>query len=190
MGMSPAGMNATGESDRAFFYDRVSALQHYLTPAVEHLLRLIMLSLDGPTEGKEPDVWSIEWKPLWAPSEKEQADTRKVNMDAITAAVDKVIITTEEARASLKSDPFFVLDDAAWEAQDVDLSDLMPGASPLALPPGAADPGDKDIAAAGANESPDTESTPPRDPIATGRKVPVIAHSRTIRPKSPPNGAG
>ncbi len=24
MGMSPAGLNATGESDRAFFYDRVS----------------------------------------------------------------------------------------------------------------------------------------------------------------------
>lgn len=186
MGMSPAGMNATGEADRAFFYDRVSALQHYLTPTVEHLLRLLMLSIDGPCGGVEPDVWSIDWKPLWAPSDKEQADTRWQNMQAVTAAVDKVIITAEEARASLKADPYFVLDDDAWDKQmsvDVDVSDM--GGAPI---PGSDDPGDKNVAAAGANESPDTGEEPaggrgvPRPGPRGGHVVPVRAHKRVVGP--------
>jgi len=76
LGISPAGMNATGESDRAFFYDQAAQEQHHLEPLVERGIQLIMLSADGPTEGKEPDVWSIEWRPLWAPDESELADTR------------------------------------------------------------------------------------------------------------------
>lgn len=196
MGMSPAGMNATGESDRAFFYDRVSALQHYITPVVEHILRLIMLSLDGPLGGVEPDVWSINWKPLWAPSEKEQADTRWTNMQAVAAAVDKVIITGEEARASLQaSDPYWILDDDEWDKQNelamatapADLAALK--GTQGALPAGAGNPGDPEPEDAGANESPTVGSTPPRPQtnMVNGRRVPVIAHTRTIKPKSPLN---
>lgn len=42
MGISPAGMNATGESDRKFWYDRVRAYQRdILKPAFDRLLKMI-----------------------------------------------------------------------------------------------------------------------------------------------------
>lgn len=84
-GMSPAGMNATGEHDMQGWYDRVGAGQTYITPIVEWLIRIVLLSTQGPTNGVEPDVWSIEWKPLWSPSEKETAETRK-----LVAETDKI----------------------------------------------------------------------------------------------------
>lgn len=77
MGMSPAGMNATGEMDIRAWYDRVAGLQARITHPVEKLLRLIMLQTEGPTEGQELESYSVEWKPLWQPSEKETAETRK-----------------------------------------------------------------------------------------------------------------
>lgn len=75
-GMSPAGLNATGESDMEGWYERVGIRQTDHTANLTWLLRLIMLSADGPTLGEEPDEWSIEWRPLSKPSEKETADTR------------------------------------------------------------------------------------------------------------------
>lgn len=42
MGISPAGMNATGESDRIFWYDRVRAYQRdVLKPATDKLLKMV-----------------------------------------------------------------------------------------------------------------------------------------------------
>lgn len=82
MGQSPAGLNATGESDIRFFYDRIKADQDLgLKDQLEYMMKLIMLSLMGPTNGNEPKQWSIEFKPLWQPSEKEKAETRKIYAD-------------------------------------------------------------------------------------------------------------
>src|SRR5690606_36742543 len=79
MGQSPAGLNATGESDIRFFYDRISAAQELeIKPKIEHLVRLLLKSHDGPSKGKEPDKWSVEFSPLWQQSEKEIAETRKI----------------------------------------------------------------------------------------------------------------
>lgn len=75
-GRSPAGMNATGESDMRAWYDEVGNEQVGWTPGLEWLIRLLLKSTEGPTGGDEPEMWSIEWRPLWTPSEKEQADTR------------------------------------------------------------------------------------------------------------------
>lgn len=85
-GMSPAGMNATGEFDQQGWIERIANEQafRYTTPT-EWLLRLIMLSTDGPTGGVEPDVWSIEWRPLKEQSEGEIATTRKT-----VAETDKI----------------------------------------------------------------------------------------------------
>lgn len=84
-GMSPAGLNATGEYDAEGWYERVGIRQDDHTHTVEWLIRLLLLSADGPTNGQEPDVWSIEWRPLAEPSEKEDAETRK-----LTAETDKI----------------------------------------------------------------------------------------------------
>jgi uncharacterized protein len=193
MGMSPAGLNATGESDRAFFYDRVSALQHYLTPLVEWLHRLNMLALEGPTAGEEPDVWSVEWKPLWAPTEKEKAETELAYMQAYTAAVDKGILTPEEVRTRWRGDGTgsIVLDDKAWEEQnalDVDVSDMDADAQ-LALGVGNANPEDvangeapndeQGVGGKPAKESPTNGAKRPRPNGA--KTVTVKEHERTVR---------
>jgi phage-related protein (TIGR01555 family) len=91
-GMSPAGMNATGESDTRGWYDRVGNGQARLTPLVEWMIRLVLLSTEGPTNGKEPDTWSLEWLPLWTPSEKEEAERR-----LLVAQSDKIYYEMQSA---------------------------------------------------------------------------------------------
>lgn len=88
LGTSPAGLNATGESDTRAWYDRVAGIrQARYHRLVERLLRMIMLSTSGPTSGVEPDVWSVEWRPMWAPSGKEVAEERKT-----VAETDKLYV--------------------------------------------------------------------------------------------------
>jgi phage-related protein (TIGR01555 family) len=82
MGMSPAGLNATGASDIQLFYDRVrQAQQKHLKPRLERLVSLLLRSTEGPTGGKEPEKWTIEFHPLVAPSQEEIVNTRKVQAD-------------------------------------------------------------------------------------------------------------
>lgn len=79
MGMSPAGLNPTGNGEIRQFYDKVSQKQdRHLRPRLERLLRLIMLSKGGPTGGVVPPKWSIDFCPLWQPSQKEVVDARLV----------------------------------------------------------------------------------------------------------------
>lgn len=94
LGMSPAGMNATGEFDQSGWYDRVSKKQTAYTPMVEQLLRLILRSTTGPTAGSEPESWSAEWLPLQEQSDAERAATRKV-----VAETDKIYFDMGAASA-------------------------------------------------------------------------------------------
>lgn len=74
MGQSPAGMNATGESDIQWFYDVIASTQeNVIQPAIEYILRLIMLSQSGPTSGAEPDSWTVTFPSLWQPTPVELA---------------------------------------------------------------------------------------------------------------------
>ncbi len=75
MGQSPSGMNATGESDIQWFYDVIASTQeNVVQPALEYILKLIMLSDSGPTGGVEPDSWTVTFPSLWQPTPIELAD--------------------------------------------------------------------------------------------------------------------
>lgn len=76
LGMSPAGLNATGESDIRIWYDTVELYRMLIDPKVCKALRLVFLQTDGPFKGVEPESWSLDWPELWQPSESEVADTR------------------------------------------------------------------------------------------------------------------
>lgn len=84
-GMQPAGLNATGEFDDQGWDDLVVNRQGEHTPHAERLIRMALLAVDGPTGGKEPDVWSMNWHPLKNQSPKEDAETRK-----LTAETDEI----------------------------------------------------------------------------------------------------
>lgn len=82
-GRSPAGLNATGESDIRLFYDHISTLQEtVLRPLIERLLTLAFLAKDGPTAGVVPESWSFVFLPLFQPTEQEQAATRLAHAQA------------------------------------------------------------------------------------------------------------
>ena len=62
IGRSPAGMNATGDSDMRNYYDRVAADQTVrLTPALTRLDEVLIRS----ALGFKPEEVHYEWKPLW-----------------------------------------------------------------------------------------------------------------------------
>jgi hypothetical protein len=120
LGTSPAGLNATGESDIRTWYDRVSSHRHarYHQP-VERLLRLIMLSSMGPTRGQEPEVWSIEWRPLWEPSGKERAEERKIVAETDKIYVDMSSASPEDvARSRWGGDTYSAEMTIDWEARE------------------------------------------------------------------------
>jgi len=101
MGRSPAGMNATGESDFRWFYDTIATSQENdLRPELEKLVRVIMLAKDGPTKGKEPDVWELVFAPLWQPTPKEQAELEKMTAEKDKLYVEAEVLLPEEIALS------------------------------------------------------------------------------------------
>lgn len=81
-GQSPAGMNATGESDLRNYYDRLSAMQELeMEPAMARMDECLIRSALGT---RDPDI-HYTWAPLWGLSEKEQADIFKTKADGARA---------------------------------------------------------------------------------------------------------
>jgi phage-related protein (TIGR01555 family) len=96
-GMSPAGMNATGESDLQIWHSAVGAMQgEKLQPALERLIRLLMISDKGPTGGEEIEGWSIRFRALRTLSEIEQADLRAKQAGTDKLYVDMTALLPEE----------------------------------------------------------------------------------------------
>ena len=100
-GRSAAGLNATGDNDVRNFYDAVKQAQESkLRGVLEKLVRYIMISKDGPFNGKEPDQWSIQFVPLWQNTEEQEALTRKLVAETDAMYIDRGVITPEEVAVS------------------------------------------------------------------------------------------
>ncbi len=80
-GRAPTGMNSTGESDMENYYNMVRRIQQRaLKPQLSRLVWLVGKSKDY--ELNMPEVYKLEFNPLWNPTAKEDAETRKINADA------------------------------------------------------------------------------------------------------------
>ncbi len=136
-GTSPAGMNATGESDVRFFYDRVAAYQRRkYEPALRRLCQIIFRTMDGK---KEPEKWSVKFRPLWQESAKDtalavftqaQADNLWVTMGALSA--DEV---AKSHWGKGEYDPNLSVDFDAREAQEAAAAAPVSAADLAALDP-------------------------------------------------------
>lgn len=81
-GQSPAGMNATGESDLRNYYDRLSSMQELeMAPAMSRMDECIIRSATGARD----KAIHYTWAPLWGMSEKEKADVFKTKADGARA---------------------------------------------------------------------------------------------------------
>lgn len=87
LGQSPAGMNATGESDIRNYYDRINSTQTvHLTPTMHRLDEAIIRSALG---NRPPDLFYI-WSSLWQTSAKENAEIG----ERIANTIDKLNATS------------------------------------------------------------------------------------------------
>jgi uncharacterized protein len=100
MGVGSTGLR-TGDDDTRSWYSAVERdRSKHLKPRHEQLVRLMLLATSGPANGKEPEAWSVEYPPLWSPSEKEVAETRKTDMDRAVAAVNAGIASADDVAES------------------------------------------------------------------------------------------
>lgn len=100
-GMIKGGLNASGDSDVRNWYAHVDAFRNAETkPALEQCLRWIMRSTTGPLGGREPEVWSVQFRPLWQPSEKEQAETRKLDAETDDVNIRNGVYSSDDAAKS------------------------------------------------------------------------------------------
>jgi phage-related protein (TIGR01555 family) len=101
LGLSPGGLG-TGEDEDKRWNNVVQAYQQdEVGPALERLTQVIFAAKDGPTQGKIPEKWTIEFVPLRSPSEKETAEIRKLVAEAMGALVREGILLPEEVAQSL-----------------------------------------------------------------------------------------
>ena len=98
-GRSPAGMNATGESDLQNYYDVIEEKQeNELRPVYDKLLPIIMMS----TFGAVPDDFDYEFNPVRRAPEDEMADLASKNTDSVTKAFQAGLISQKVALKELR----------------------------------------------------------------------------------------
>lgn len=101
MGQSPAGMDATGVSDRQIWFDVVRGVQQFeFEPALARLAELIMMSKDGPTGGSLPENWRIDFPSLWQLTPKEQSEQREAQSRTDKNYIDAQVLLPEEVALS------------------------------------------------------------------------------------------
>lgn len=92
MGMSPGGLNSSGESDLRNYYDRIQSMQELdMMPALSVLDECLIRSAIGA----RPDEIHYSWSPLWQVSEKERADNGKTVADTIKTLADTRLFPDE-----------------------------------------------------------------------------------------------
>lgn len=84
-GRSPAGMNATGESDLQNYYDMISQQQEaVLKPKLNKLLPIVFMS----ELGYIPDDLDIKFNPVETPTDDKMSDIVSRKVDSLTKAYD------------------------------------------------------------------------------------------------------
>lgn len=98
-GRSPAGMNATGESDLRNYYDYVDTLREAkLRPILEKLLPVLAMSAWGAV----PDGLDITFPPLWTPTAAEVAEIALKKAQAIRDTFQAGLFRVDTAQKELK----------------------------------------------------------------------------------------
>lgn len=99
-GRSPAGMNATGESDMRNYYDYIDGIrQTSFRAIIERLLPIMALSCWGQI----PDDLDIDFQPMQTPDANEVADVAQKKTNAIITAWQANLIDLSTARRELQN---------------------------------------------------------------------------------------
>lgn len=135
LGISPSGFNATGESDIRNYYDHIASQQEkVLRPGIRRALTCIQLhefrSIDRGLD--------FDFAPLGEEDRAALATQQKTRADTVAVYLDRGVISAEEARGALASDP-----DSPFA--DIDPEDLPEGEAgdvPPGMEGGPGEPGE------------------------------------------------
>lgn len=98
-GRSPAGLNATGESDLQNYYDYVDGLREsVLRPILERLLPVLALSCWGEV----PEDLEVSFPPLWTPKATEVAEIAERKAGAVAGMYQMGLLDQGTAQQELK----------------------------------------------------------------------------------------
>ena len=100
-GQSPAGLNATGESDIRLYYDGIKAKQEStLRRPFSKLIRVMWRSEFGMPAPKDLD---FTFTPLWQMDAKDKAEIGEKNAETIGKAYDRGLIKSSTAMKELRT---------------------------------------------------------------------------------------
>lgn len=140
-GRSPAGMNATGDSDFESYYNFVEKIQRLMLKRnLRTLLDVVFRAgIASGDVAEEPD-YKLEFKPLWSLSDTEQAEvdqtkaqTALVKAQTAQAYVDMQALDPTEVRRRLASDEEFDVEDIISEDDEDDLLQSLLGTEPSTM---------------------------------------------------------
>jgi hypothetical protein len=101
-GLTPTGLGATGEGEIQVWYDWINAYQISLfEPHLLTLLKVVQCDLFGEID----EDLVIHWVTLDEPTQKELSEIRKSDCEAGTAYINAGVVSPEEERERLMSDP-------------------------------------------------------------------------------------
>lgn len=157
LGQSPAGMNATGESDLTNYYDKIRS--HQQTDLVDEIERLDE-ALVRSAIGDYPDEATYEWNSLWQMDPAQKATIFKTKLDGVNVLNTLNLFAPEELRPAVFDmlvddgtlgtiDQYRLSDDEALAGPEPSVPDLTlkqadPGLPPHGLSPsGQSDPGEQ-----------------------------------------------
>lgn len=149
LGISPGGLNATGESDIKTYDDRIAGEQSNTTCKIEQAIAFACAASDGPTGGEQIKGASLEWRPLRQPTDKEIAETRKT------------VAETDERYWQMGATSTEVIQNSRWGGQKYSMETVLDWPE---IEKARAAPTDEELA------NLRTPGAMPGDPIATGRQ--------------------
>ena len=99
-GRSPAGMNATGESDLINYYDYVDSLREsQLRPVLDRLLPVLYMSVWGAV----PEGVTVSFPSLWTPTAKDVAEIALKKAQAVRDLFQAGLLGADTAQKELKA---------------------------------------------------------------------------------------
>ena len=112
LGITPSGLNASTEGEIAVYYDHIRAMQeNLLRDPLDKLLKLVQLHLFGQVN----DNITFDFVPLQQMSETELSTIRKSDTDRDVAYIQAGVVSAEEVRGRLASEP-----DSGYNGIDVE----------------------------------------------------------------------
>jgi phage-related protein (TIGR01555 family) len=99
LGMAPAGMDATGESDLILYFNTVDVYRQKLTVHLERLIHMLAREVLG----EEDPQWEIVWPELQRPKPLDVTTASKMKVDTAVALITAQAILPEEVALSLQN---------------------------------------------------------------------------------------